>query len=60
MVQYGKGSDTSSDVSEKQIIFYAYACIEPSIIERYHLDKILMIIVKLTLGIKTMMLLVDN
>ena len=38
-IKSGKRSAISSDVSEKQIIVYTYACIESAIIEKYHSDK---------------------
>ena len=38
-IKSGKRSAISSDVSEKQSIFYTSACIESATIEQYHSDK---------------------
>ena len=38
-IKYVKRSTARSDVSEKQIIVYTYACIESAIIEQYHSEK---------------------
>ena len=38
-IKYGKISDISSDVSEKQGIVYTSACIESARIEQYNSDK---------------------
>ena len=37
-IKYDKISAIRSDVSQKQIIDYTYACIEAAIIEQYHSD----------------------
>ena len=59
-IKSGKIPDISSNVSDKQIIVYTYACIESAIIEQYHYGKILMIIIPVILGIKTMMVLINS
>ena len=59
-IKSGKRSTISSDVSEKHIIVYTYTFIESAIIEQYHSDKTLMIIVQVTLGIKMMMILINS
>ena len=58
-IRSGKRSNVSSDVSEKHSIVYTYACIESDRIEQYHSDIILILVVPVILGMKTMMLLIN-
>ena len=59
-IKSGKVYAISSDVSEKRIIVYTYACIESAIIKQYRLVNTLMFIFQVILGMKRIMILIKN